>query len=181
MTRYYYLYRNDLARGYPRVKHIADEPITLTAEEKKQLCLYQGETLPERLIWDPVKKTCRPPSEQEKHDLDQAAYQPPQSHYVKAGRVLPTPAMPANMLRPSFDIETEQWTETATPGELEAQANRAQKWAYLDELGRYGYARSEHALGLVSDDELAEASAYLMALSAGEEATRPAWFSRYMV
>jgi hypothetical protein len=181
MQRCYYLYRKDLERGYPRVKHMADDPIALTADEKKQLCLYQGETLPERLIWDSFKKICRQPTEQEKLDLDQTAYQPPPSCYVKAGQVRPKPAMPANMLRPSFDIEAEQWTETASQDQLEEQADRAKRWAYLDELNHYGYARSEYALGRVSDAELADATTYLTALSAGEEATRPVWFSRYTV
>lgn len=181
MQRCYYLYRKDLERGYPRVKHIADDPISLTADEKGQLCLYQGETLPERLIWDSVKKTCRQPTEQEKRDLDQAAYQPPPSCYVKAGRVRPKPAMPATMLRPSFDSEAEQWTETASLEQLDAQGERAKKWAYLDELNHYGYACSEHTLGQVSDAELAEATAYLQALAEGSEATRPGWFSRYTV
>lgn len=181
MPRCYYLYRKDLERGYPRVKHITDDPIVLTADEKKPLCLYQGETLPERLIWDSVKKICRQPTEQEKFDLDQVAYQPPPNCYVKAGQVHPKPAMPANMLRPSFDTEAEQWTENASQEQLEEQAERAKKWAYLDELNHYGYARSEHVLGLVSDTELAEATTYLMALAKGSEATRPAWFSRYTV
>lgn len=181
MQRCYYLYRKDLVHGYPRVKLIADDPLKLTAGEKKLLCLYQGETLPERLIWDSFKKACRQPTEQEKHDLDQAAYQPPPSCYVKAGLVRPKPAMPANMLRPSFDTETEQWTETASLEQLEAQGERAKKWAYLDELNHYGYACSEHALGRVSDAELADATTYLTTLSAGEEATRPGWFSRYTV
>ncbi|MGY3895457.1 hypothetical protein [Aeromonas enterica] len=180
--RYYYLYLADLLQGYPRVKWVSDTPIKQyqqQAEEGIALCEYRGETLPERLVYDPKKKCCRTPTEQEKYELAPGQYQPPAGYYVKSGKVNIQPSMPA-MLQPQFDIESERWIEIATREQVARRDERAKAQTYLNELECYGYARSEHALGLITDAALGEATAYLQTLAEKGDATRPALFNRYI-
>ncbi|WP_421227808.1 hypothetical protein [Aeromonas enteropelogenes] len=184
MTKFFYLDKHDLARGYPCVKYVSDARIALSDQDDAQLCLYQGEHLPERLILDDTGEV-REPTPQECYDLAQRIGQPytlPAGMYVKDGRVKDIPERPATLLAPHFDSDAEAWIETASNEQLAARSDRMKKWAYLDELNRYNYARAEYELGLVSDTDITAATAYITALAGGDDSSpRPALFDRYSV
>ncbi|WP_421173740.1 hypothetical protein [Aeromonas enteropelogenes] len=184
MTKFFYLDKHDLARGYPCVKYVSDARIALSDQDNAQLCLYQGEHLPERLILDDTGEV-REPTPQECYDLAQRIGQPytlPAGMYVKDGRVKDIPERPASMLAPLFDSDAETWIETASNEQLTARSERMKKWAYLDELNCYNYARSEYEIGLITDVEMAQATNYIKVIAAGDDdAIRPEIFSRYSV
>jgi hypothetical protein len=182
MKKYFYLYQADLARGYPRVKRISETSIPEYNSQGELLREYQADTLPERLIMDD-SGVVREPTLQERYDLAQRfdqEYVVPVGMYVKNGAVKAIPERPVSLLNPKFDVEQETWLETATSEQVEERATRMKKWAYLDELKCYGYARSEYELNLISDVNMMLAAKYMKALAAGdEEVTRPEWFNRY--
>ncbi|MGY3910734.1 hypothetical protein ACW5XW_03005 [Aeromonas piscicola] len=178
---YYYLYLRNLEQGYPCVFRALNEPLPEEETEGLLMRLYCAERLPERLIIDDTD-TIREPTPQEVYDLAQKFVQEyivPSGMYVKDDVVKALPACSVTLVNPRFDVEQEVWQEMATPEQVASHVQQETRRYYLYALASYGLVRLEHELGLVSDAEMVEATAYIKGLAAEEEVIRPAWLSRY--
>ncbi|MGL5655917.1 MAG: hypothetical protein ACRCXY_03640 [Fusobacteriaceae bacterium] len=168
--KYFYLNSEHLKKGYPAVLLIKDTPLEnyeieflntgISARE------YVGEYLPERLIYDEKSRKVREATEQEKYHLDPINYILREDlYYLKNEEVKLKPKQPQDMLKPIFEIEREEWKESATELEIKNYYDEKYKMFYHFELENFTKVTSEYNAGVKTQEEYVECQEYIRALA----------------
>lgn len=168
--KYYYLDENWLKKAYPCVIETREESINdyemYFLQRELVVKEYVGEYLPERLVWDEKLKKVREATEQEKYKLDPSTFQLQEDkYYIKDDEVKELPTLDIFMLKPLFNINLEEWIETATSIELKNYEDATYREFYYKELEDFNKATSEYNAGVMNEEEYKECQDYIKFLA----------------